>query len=116
MRISMFRLSKPCSTCPFRKSTGGLFNLCVDRLYEIFDASAFQCHKTVDYSEDVTSPGNNPAQCAGLIALQHKENDPNQITQIAIRIADYNPAIIESSDVFDSYQECIEHHNLCKRG
>ena len=112
----MFRLKKPCVNCPFKKSTGGLFGLPKERLLQIFEAPAFQCHKTVDYTDKGSKPGDSPCQCAGLIALQHKENQPNQITQIATRITDYSPAIIDGSDVFDSYDECVEHHILCKRG
>jgi signal recognition particle subunit SEC65 len=112
----MFRLKKPCSNCPFKKSTGGLFGLHTERLKEIFEAPAFQCHKTVDYTDEKSNPGDSPCQCAGLIALHYKENRSNQITQVATRITNYTPAIIDSDDVFDSYAECIEHHKLCKRG
>jgi len=112
----MFSLTKPCNNCPFRKSSGGLFGLHNERLEEIFEAPSFQCHKSVDYSGDDPAHGDRPIQCAGLIALQHKEGKPNQITQVANRLIGYNPVIIDGSDVFDSYDECLSYHNLCKRG
>jgi hypothetical protein len=113
---SMFALKKPCVNCPFKKSSGGLFGLRKERLLEIFEAPAFQCHKSVDYSSDEPTHGDNPIQCAGLIALHHKEGNANQITQVATRLIGYNPAIIDGSDVFDSYEECLHYYNLCKRG
>ena len=48
----MFKLKRPCTNCPFRKGQGELFELGQSRLLEIFDAVAFQCHRTIDYSMD----------------------------------------------------------------
>lgn len=83
----MFDRKRPCGSCPFRKDmhAGALSR---ERLDEIFNASAFQCHKTVDYSgEDREGrAGDNPQQCAGLIAVLHRSGKPNQIMQVAERL------------------------------
>ncbi len=76
----MFKLTRPCANCPFRKSQGHLFGLHPERLQEILEAPAFQCHKTVDYDTEsgVGVAGDKPQQCAGLMGLLHKAGRPNQ--------------------------------------
>jgi hypothetical protein len=91
----MFDLVRPCPTCPFRKGQGELFQLKEMRLASIFTAPAFQCHGTVDYNEDSGRPGNRPQQCAGLMALLHREGKPNQIMQIATRLGHLDPARLD---------------------
>lgn len=110
----MFRLKKPCDNCPFVMSAKNMFGLTRGRLTDIFEAPAFQCHKTVDYSSDDEEgrSGDKPAQCAGLIALHYKEQKMNQITQVAVRLIGYNPATIDSTNVFASYEDCINYHDL----
>lgn len=107
----MFDLKRPCVNCPFRKSQGELFQLRVGRLKEIRLAPAFQCHKTLGISRGKTHAGDRPQQCAGIIALNEKTGHHNQITQVAMRLAGYDPATVESKDVFDTWEECIEAHN-----
>lgn len=87
----MFQLTRPCKTCPFRKGQGSLFRLQPERLAEIFDAPAFQCHKTVDYSGDEPGAGNRPQQCAGLMAVLRRERRDNQIMQVAERLGALDP-------------------------
>lgn len=90
----MFKLRRPCKTCPFRIGVGSGFNLRVARLAEIKLAPAFQCHGTVDYEsgpEDENGfpkpqPGDTPQQCAGLMAVLHREGEENQIMQVASRM------------------------------
>lgn len=90
----MFKLKRPCKTCPFKIGVGSQFNLHTDRLEEIRNASAFQCHGTVDYEsgpEDdncfpLPQPGTKPQQCAGLMSILHRTGQPNQIMQVAERI------------------------------
>lgn len=87
----MFDLKSPCVNCPFRKGVGETFQLHPDRLEEIFEATAFQCHKTVDYSSyddeaETARSGDRPQQCAGLMAVLHREARPNQIMQVASRL------------------------------
>ncbi|OCC05088.1 hypothetical protein BA190_09235 [Labrys sp. WJW] len=64
-----------------------MFRLPPGRLDEIQRATSFQCHKTVDYSDDeCPSPGDKPQQCAGLMAVLHREGEPNQIMRVAERL------------------------------
>lgn len=107
----MFRLRKPCDNCPFTKGQGELFALGGDRLQEIFEAPAFQCHKTLAYNDEgETEKGDNPSQCAGLIALHFKERNSNAIIRAAMLLIDYNPVIIDASNVYDSYEQCVAAH------
>lgn len=76
----MFKLRRPCKTCPFRIGVGSQFALHPERLEEIRNAPAFQCHGTVDYvsgPEDDNGfpkpqPGAKPQQCALLETLVEK--------------------------------------------
>lgn len=85
----MFDLKRPCTNCPFKRGNGTKFTLSPDRLEEIKTANAFQCHKTVDYSE-IGDPkkrqGDRPQQCAGLMAVLNYESELNQIMQVAVRL------------------------------
>lgn len=107
----MFDLKRPCNNCPFRKGVGETFQLNRERLTEIFDAVAFQCHKTVNYGEGDRA-GDHPQQCAGLIALLHKEGRANRITRTAVGLINFNPGSIEASDVYDSIDEALAAHTL----
>ncbi|MEJ7831358.1 MAG: hypothetical protein WKF79_00450 [Nocardioides sp.] len=85
----MFDLRRPCSTCPFRKGQGSLFALTEERIAGIIAGTAFQCHKTVDYAhfdDDEARAGDRPQQCAGLMAVLHRSDQPNQIMQVASRL------------------------------
>ena len=64
----MFDLKRPCVNCPFRRGQGGAFRLDPGRLEEIRTGSAFQCHKTVDYSaweEGGEKAGDRPNSARG---------------------------------------------------
>lgn len=89
--MSMFKLRRPCANCPFRVGQGRLFGFGRIRLRQIAAASAFQCHKTVDYSGDEPDAGDHPQQCAGLMAVLHREGRPNQIMQVAQRFGHLDP-------------------------
>lgn len=85
----MFDLKRPCGSCPFRKGNGEKFGLNKERLDEIVHGASFQCHKTVNYEEyedQYLRQGDNPQQCAGLMAVLHREGMPNQIMQVAERL------------------------------
>lgn len=87
----MFDLKRPCINCPFRKGVGENFILPEARIDEIMSADAFQCHKTVEYGQDnygnqTYDQGDKPQQCAGLMAVLHREGKPNQIMRIAERV------------------------------
>ncbi len=84
----MFDMVRPCKSCPFRKGLGSKFRLHPGRLAEIRAAPAFQCHGTIDYDteEGEGRTGDRPQQCAGLMAVLHREKRENQIMQVASRI------------------------------
>jgi len=117
----MFDLKKPCSNCPFTKSHGPAFGLDAGRIMEIVTASAFPCHKTVDY--DATSDSvegdeepetkyksKGPIQCAGLMSILTKVNMPNQIMQVAERMGYLTCADLDGSDTFDTIEELLDAH------
>lgn len=106
----MFDLKKPCKNCPFRVGQGELYQLHQDRLQEIFNAPAFQCHKTVDYSGENPSSGNKPQQCAGLMAVLVAEGRPNQIMQVAERLGYFDPGYLDRRDVYDSIDSVMAAH------
>lgn len=90
----MFDLLRPCVNCPFRKGMGEKFQL--RRIDEIVRGGAFQCHKTVNYSDDgEPRQGKKPQQCAGLMALLWREGMPNQIMQVAIRLGYLDPSKLD---------------------
>lgn len=114
----MFDLKRPCVNCPFRKGVGETFNLRADRLDQIFEAPAFQCHKTVIYDEDedgesFTSPGEKPQQCAGLMAVLHRSNHHNQIMQVAERLGHLDPTTIDpAGEAYDSIESARAAHGV----
>jgi hypothetical protein len=89
------------------------FMLLPARLDEIVAASAFQCHKTVDYeqlADSAPQQGKKPQQCAGLMAVLHAEGAPNQIMQVAQRLAGFDAGKIETEDTFGSLAEVYAAH------
>ena len=82
-----FRLSKPCSNCPFAKGNGSKFRLHEERIGGILNADGFTCHKTVDYTscdDDGTGRTTEKSQqCAGLIAVLRNEGLSNLSMQLA---------------------------------
>ena len=114
----MFDLKRPCKTCPFLKSNGASFALGKERLGEIFEGPAFQCHGTVDYEnfDDAKKrQGRKPQQCAGLMALLHREGRDNQIMQVAQRLIGFDAAKLDNAGVFESIDECVEAHEIMCR-
>lgn len=103
----MFDLKQPCVNCPFRKGQGHLFQLTPERLKEIRDSVSFQCHKTIDYGMDPRQQ-----QCAGLMAVLARENKPNQIMQVAVRL---NVLDLDSLDprkeVYDTWADVCKAHS-----
>lgn len=111
----MFDLKQPCLECPFRFGAGERYRLSAERLDEIANAPAFQCHKTIDYSEheDRTASqcANHAQQCAGLMAILHRENRPNQIMQVATRLGFLDPdALDPKSVVYISLADALSAH------
>lgn len=114
----MFDLMRPCVNCPFRRGVGETFQLDARRIAEIVAAPAFQCHKTVDYDgpEDdegyaTTRPGDRPQQCAGLMAVLHRENRLNQIMQVAERLGVLDCSKLDPrGEAYGSLAEVLEAH------
>ena len=108
----MFDRRRPCATCPFRRGRGSTFRLGRDRLAAIAAAPAFQCHKTVDYSDERPGPGATPQQCAGLMAILARDGRPNQIMQVAERLGALDPAILDPGGVaYRSWDEALAAHD-----
>jgi hypothetical protein len=108
----MFKLKSPCNNCPFRRGVGETFRLDAARLEEIRSAVAFQCHKTLDWADDgSSSPGHQPQQCAGLMAVLAREGELNQIMQVATRLSalaldDLDPR----GEAYGSWADVLEDH------
>lgn len=89
-----------------------MFRLSPARLDEIVEASAFQCHKTVDYGDDgKPAPGPRPQQCAGLMAVLHREGRPNQIMQVAMRLTGFDPETLDPrGEAYASLEDVCRAH------
>lgn len=112
----MFDLKRPCINCPFRKGQGSKFRLRGERLAEICNSPSFQCHKTVVYGEaddgeESHSPGAKPQHCAGLAAVLHRMNWPNQIMRIAERIGSLDCATLDpDNEAYATWAEVLRAH------
>jgi hypothetical protein len=109
----MFKMIRPCKTCPFRKGVGKTFRLRRDRLDEIFNAVAFQCHGTVDYDnwdDPEKRSGDKPQQCAGLMSLLYRAKRSNTIMQVGERWGHFDPARLDHSEVYGSIEDAIRDH------
>lgn len=81
------------------------------RLREIFEAPAFQCHKTVDYSDDRPAPGETPQQCAGLMAVLHRDRQPNQIMKVAMAFRELDPNELDpDGEAYGSMEQALAAH------
>ena len=109
----MFKLKRPCANCPFRKGQGELFQFHPERLREIVEAVAFQCHGTVDYSGETPAPGDKPQQCAGLMAVLYRSDKPNQIMQVASRLGHLDLDTLDpDGEAYASVADAIAAHKL----
>lgn len=84
-----------------------------ERLTDIFEAPAFQCHKTIDYDHEddpLKRQGDHPQQCAGLMSVLHSEGRPNQIMQIAERLDHFDPSKLCAGEAYLSMAEAIKAH------
>ena len=108
----VFDLKRPCVNCPFRRGQGSNFQLHPERLRDIVNATAFQCHKTVDYDADPEHrSGDRPQQCAGLMAVLHRSGRHNQIMQVAERLGAFDPALVDPDrDAYGSVEEALAAH------
>lgn len=90
---SLPNVKKPCQNCPFKKDAleGWLGEV---RMKDILDSGHFVCHKK------------KHLQCAGHMLIKGNEND---FVQLANRLG--IPLELTGRElVFDTEQECIEHH------
>lgn len=110
----MFDLKRPCVNCPFRKGQGSLFALHPERLHDVINGVAFQCHKTVNYDEwedEERRSGDRPQQCAGLMAVLHRSERPNQIMQLAERLSGIDAGTVDpDGQAYASVEEATLAH------
>lgn len=110
----MFALKIPCTNCPWTKKNGPNFGINRARLTEFAEASAFQCHKTLDYDKDPGDPahnGTNPQQCPGLMATLRNEGKSNQIMQVGARFGALDiDALDPRGEAYDSIEQAILSH------
>ena len=107
----MFDRRRPCSNCPFRIGMGSLFRLTPDRLGEIREAPAFQCHKTVAYgAARARRQGDRPQQCAGLMAVLLAEGAPNTIMQVGMRLGALDPARLDGALAYARWEDALCAH------
>jgi hypothetical protein len=110
----MFDLKRPCSNCPFRKGQGELFAMRLDRLEEIKNGDAFQCHKTIDYErfdDPRARQGDRPQQCAGLMAVLAREDATSTIMQVAERLGHLDlDALDPEQEAYDSWAAVLAAH------
>lgn len=107
-----FDLTRPCGDCPFRSDKP--FFLSRDRMCEIlgggahrWPAASFPCHKTIIYGDDEEDTGNSKTvipptaqHCAGVMAILHRENRPNDAMQLAERVGPWNPSKLDPDAPF----------------
>jgi hypothetical protein len=87
-----FKLTEPCSECPFLKSKAKFYGR--RRLNE-FAEQAFPCHKTAAVVEDDEGSSEFAAKetsqfCAGVLIYCEKRDAPNQMMRIAERLGMYD--------------------------
>lgn len=95
-----FYVKKPCKDCPFRKDSmkGWLGK---DRVTEFLDTDSFICHKTT--GGELT----DRRQCAGHMLMKGQSNGFVRIAnQLGERLN-----LTGGDLVFDSEQDCIDHHS-----
>lgn len=116
-----FDLTRPCGNCPFRSDRP--FHMRPDRVRQIlggardrrwWPAQSFPCHKTIIYGEDengnekTTIPA-SAQQCAGVMAILHREERPNDAMQIAERLGLWDPATLDpTAPFYQSTQAAID--------
>ena len=86
-------VKKPCRDCPYRRDSQKGW-LGEERMAELLEANSFVCHK------------NKSLQCAGHMLVK---GDENQFVSLAKRL-DMPLNLSGRELVFDSKEECIEHH------
>lgn len=96
-------MKRPCANCPFRKvSPKGWLGQ--ERMTGILEEDSFTCHKTLGGGQG------KRRQCAGHMLLSGRDN---QFVRLAIAMG-LDTGLSGRELVFDTKQECIEHHSKKK--
>ena len=112
----MFDITRPCVDCPARKGNGERYQMRRARLESIIEGPAFQCHKTVNYTEDengdcLGEAGSRPQQCAGIMAVLHRSGRHNAIMQVAIRLDELDPECLDpGNEAYDNIDDMMAAH------
>jgi len=107
----MFAIKRPCSNCPFARGAGKAFRLGKERVLEIVEATAFQCHKTVEYTDEGSLPGDKPQQCAGLMSLLAAIGRPNAIMKVAVALDSLDLSELDPlGEAYKSLEEALKDH------
>ena len=111
----MFALKTPCADCPWRSDVAPFIS--PERAVQFISATAFQCHKTINYRDDDPNRGDRPMQCAGLMILLRKSGLANQIMQIGERLGAFAPNDLDmAAPVYETVETAIRafggHPNL----
>jgi hypothetical protein len=124
-----FDLKRPCSNCPFLNRDDAV-RLRAGRIREIHDVvtasqgGSFPCHKTVsdderddDEGDGWIGPQPEWQWCAGALIYALKQERPNQIMRIALRLRLFNAdellATPEADEVFSSRAQWLR-EGVCK--
>lgn len=121
MSSNLFGMKKPCDNCPFtrKESRVALHSRRIREIHGVVTGSTggvFPCHKTVDYSEyddpsDTPLPSKSQSFCAGAVIYALKQDSPNQMMRIGMRLRDLDPQqMLKHQDlVFDGIHEWMKH-------
>ena len=113
----LFALSQPCKDCPFVPDR--FRGLRPSRVREILDGlrqydGTFHCHKTTMKEDTPVSV------CAGSVLLVTREGWPNLNMQLAERLLNWEPEMVEGADLVfataeDMYQHYLKEFNMSRR-
>lgn len=88
----------------YGSSTRGLQGLA-----DKYGCSVTHVHRIVHLRSRVVYKNDAPQQCAGVMAILHRENRPNDAMQIAERLGLWNPATLDpAAPFYESTQAAIE--------
>lgn len=93
---------------------GERFRLHPERLHEILEASGgFSCHKTVNYGDGTEEPDTTDAvECAGRMAVLLREECPDQMMRITMRLGILDPRTIDPDrEAYGSIDEVMKAHS-----
>lgn len=82
-----YRLTTPCSECPFLIGSGFAYKSLIRHA-----SGEFPCHKACNLSEegDYVSKGDQTPHCAGALIFLEKKNAPHQMMRICERLGFYD--------------------------